>query len=346
MLGAQHRAQHEILYVQAPMSKVEEGPHKGPHFLETHLHEGSHGRLSFFITEKRLARSQPWRIEVGIFSEQNAPGGGKRAVLSDSSMLPLSVLSARAFIWRAVPISLMRRSASDLTAAVIMTSADSAKREHLLFDAGFPQKIMITLAGLTFVGALFSPHLNLLLQRFLARLECWSLLGLLSSSCCVLQLVLNVFSVGCAGFNTVLGPARPYFVALTMYLQSVVWRQASLKPVDRLVATALCAVLTTLPEQLWVWQRRDRWLSWRRNCGVIAAEGKQLHLRVSGMGCTACTAKVYTTLSAVDGVDACDVALESGTATLRLQADVLAPAEVEQKAIDAVIAAGFRAERI
>jgi copper chaperone CopZ len=48
----------------------------------------------------------------------------------------------------------------------------------------------------------------------------------------------------------------------------------------------------------------------------------------------------------VDGVDACDVALESGTATLRLQEDVLAPAEVEQKAIDAVIAAGFRAERI
>ena len=71
-----------------------------------------------------------------------------------------------------------------------------------------------------------------------------------------------------------------------------------------------------------------------------------MHLRVSGMGCTACTAKVYTTLSAVDGVDACDVALESGTATLRLQADGLAPAEVEQKAIDAVIAAGFRAERI
>lgn len=52
MLGAQHRAQHEILYVQAPMSKVEEGPHKGPHFLETHLHEGSHGRLSFFTQKK------------------------------------------------------------------------------------------------------------------------------------------------------------------------------------------------------------------------------------------------------------------------------------------------------
>ena len=58
MLGAQHRAPHEILYVQAPMSKGEEGPHKGPHFLETHLLEGQHGRLSFFITEKRLARSQ------------------------------------------------------------------------------------------------------------------------------------------------------------------------------------------------------------------------------------------------------------------------------------------------
>ncbi|KAK9795948.1 hypothetical protein WJX73_002658 [Symbiochloris irregularis] len=38
--------------------------------------------------------------------------------------------------------------------------------------------------------------------------------GLLASSCCVLQLVLNAFSVGCAGFS-VLTPYRPVFAALT-----------------------------------------------------------------------------------------------------------------------------------
>ena len=38
---------------------------------------------------------------------------------------------------------------------------------------------------------------------------CTSVLtGLLSSSCCLLQLVLNTFAVGCAGFNKVLGPIR------------------------------------------------------------------------------------------------------------------------------------------
>lgn len=38
--------------------------------------------------------------------------------------------------------------------------------------------------------------------------------GLLSSSCCVLQLFLNALSVGCAGFSA-LTPYRPLFLALT-----------------------------------------------------------------------------------------------------------------------------------
>lgn len=38
--------------------------------------------------------------------------------------------------------------------------------------------------------------------------------GLLSSSCCVLQLLLNALSVGCAGFSA-LTPYRPLFLALT-----------------------------------------------------------------------------------------------------------------------------------
>jgi hypothetical protein len=38
--------------------------------------------------------------------------------------------------------------------------------------------------------------------------------GLLSSSCCVIQLALNAMSVGCAGFS-VLTPYRPSLIAVT-----------------------------------------------------------------------------------------------------------------------------------
>lgn len=38
--------------------------------------------------------------------------------------------------------------------------------------------------------------------------------GLLSSQCCVIQLALNVMSVGCAGFSA-LSPYRPAFLAAT-----------------------------------------------------------------------------------------------------------------------------------
>ena len=48
-------------------------------------------------------------------------------------------------------------------------------------------------------------------------LEWWAALSLLSSSCCALQLLLNAFSLGCAGFNTYLGPLRPFFLALTAH---------------------------------------------------------------------------------------------------------------------------------
>jgi hypothetical protein len=43
-------------------------------------------------------------------------------------------------------------------------------------------------------------------------------LPLLSSACCAIQLFLNAFAgVGCAGFNTTLGPLRPYFISLLLY---------------------------------------------------------------------------------------------------------------------------------
>merc|ERR1740138_1834236 len=61
------------------------------------------------------------------------------------------------------------------------------------------------------------------LMRGSHKMMWWSVFGLLSSSCCALQLILNMFNFGCAGFNTYLGPLRPAFLAVTITLQVKMW---------------------------------------------------------------------------------------------------------------------------
>ena len=56
-------------------------------------------------------------------------------------------------------------------------------------------------------------EVKLKMLGFAHHMAWWSLLGLLSSACCVLQIILNLFSFGCAGFNTLLGPVRPPLIA-------------------------------------------------------------------------------------------------------------------------------------
>ena len=90
------------------------------------------------------------------------------------------------------------------------------KQFYLLSDEGFPQKIIINLLSISLIiAATFtSPRLqtpvvylyNFVIDRMQViahRNAWWFLLATLSSSCCVLQLLLNTLSVGCAGFNTV-----------------------------------------------------------------------------------------------------------------------------------------------
>lgn len=61
------------------------------------------------------------------------------------------------------------------------------------------------------------------------KLEWWSVIGLLSSSCCALQILLHCFQLGCAGLNKFLGPLRPLFLALTTALQGTMWAVAYYK---------------------------------------------------------------------------------------------------------------------
>lgn len=43
-------------------------------------------------------------------------------------------------------------------------------------------------------------------------------LPMLAGSCCFIQLVMNVLAGGCAGFNSLLGPIRPLFLSLLVYI--------------------------------------------------------------------------------------------------------------------------------
>lgn len=188
------------------------------------------------------------------------------------------------------------------------------KRAYLINEPGFAQRFVGTILALSFLTLLPQSRALLQLKVLAERLEWSFVLGLLSSSCCALQLVLNLFSVGCAGFNTVLGPLRPYTLAFTVMLQSAAWRtalKASLFRPILPVSSLMCAFLSLLPEMLHIWvQRRD---------SIDASDANEINVIVTGMGCTACTAKVKSALEAVDGISSCIVNLEEGVARLRLE---------------------------
>eukprot|EP00618_Florenciella_parvula_P032361 CAMPEP_0119500150 /NCGR_PEP_ID=MMETSP1344-20130328/22375_1 /TAXON_ID=236787 /ORGANISM="Florenciella parvula, Strain CCMP2471" /LENGTH=348 /DNA_ID=CAMNT_0007536205 /DNA_START=1 /DNA_END=1044 /DNA_ORIENTATION=+ len=111
-------------------------------------------------------------------------------------------------------------------------AAGASANEHLLWSPGVLRSTVQTAAVIFFAWRQASRHpttelyLRRLVEWWSSRLlsqaaawQWWGALSLLSSSCCVIQLLLNSLSLGCAGFNTVLGPVRPAFLALTVIAQ-------------------------------------------------------------------------------------------------------------------------------
>ena len=176
------------------------------------------------------------------------------------------------------PVWLLSRALlarSPRAAVVLAAASDTAapyKKEHLVWEAGFGPRFagsLLVCCAVAF-GATLSPGaaaqagLRRQLLRLCHRLEWWSALGLLSSSCCALQLLLNYLSFGCAGFNTVLGPLRPQFLAITLSLQLGMWRallsagRGAATPgwPGAVLASTLATALALLPEALHAWVHR------------------------------------------------------------------------------------------
>ena len=257
-------------------------------------------------------------------------------------VLPLALVA----IPRITPLAL----SSPRTALIIANAANisfGVKEEHLIWSPAFAPQFAIA-ASICAVAAFLASCSPLarsgaatwypLYDILFVRSGLWPVVGLLSSSCCLLQLMLNAFSIGCAGFNTVLGPARPYFMALALTLQTLMWQAvfADAAPLGpAITSTAVTSCLTFLPEALNAVMQRS----------AVPPTEDDLRLRVDGMGCTACSVKVKAALEGVDGVSSCTVAFEEGCAHLQLDSRGFGAAgeraAVEQRAIAALVKAGF-----
>lgn len=88
-------------------------------------------------------------------------------------------------------------------------------------------------------------------------------LGLLSSSCCVIQLVLNAFSIGCAGFS-ILTPFRPVFGSISFLL--IAYTVYKYRFSSRTALTlAITFLLSVTPEMVSVYNQSSSGVVFREN---------------------------------------------------------------------------------
>eukprot|EP00929_Paragymnodinium_shiwhaense_P077059 TRINITY_DN39666_c0_g2_i1.p1 TRINITY_DN39666_c0_g2~~TRINITY_DN39666_c0_g2_i1.p1 ORF type:complete len:412 (-),score=83.09 TRINITY_DN39666_c0_g2_i1:20-1255(-) len=235
------------------------------------------------------------------------------------------------------------KSASEKAAAPV----GALKKGYLIWDAGFLRQFSASLLVLLLIifGCARHPDISayiwdayqemlFVLMDGASRMAWWSVIGLLSSSCCALQLLLNAFNFGCAGFNTVLGPVRPTICAMTVCIQGGVWFTALDKPFQWLYVapcTALAIFLTVLPEITYYWVQRASKGTAAELSQSLCGEKSKMTLSIGGMGCVACTKKISeVVLASGKPVISVDVSVENKAATIALamerkEAEMLVP---------------------
>ena len=225
------------------------------------------------------------------------------------------------------------------------TAAAPLKQLHLATDAGF---IRATLLSLLLEGCLLggayscgplhtwaaglSMEVKMKALGMAQQMASWTLLGLLSSSCCVIQIVLSAFSFGCAGFNTLLGPIRPPMIAFTLLMQIVAWYLVLPHPCHWLptaAATVLSLVITFSPELLNLYYMRQL-AAHKATEGSLGASDAAEALRSlprsvvriafepKAMGCISCVTKVRNALVLHPAVVDCTVSLPHASAVALL----------------------------
>lgn len=125
-------------------------------------------------------------------------------------------------------------------------------------------------------------------------------LPLAASACCMLQLGLNLLSVGCAGWNSYLGPVRPYFLGILL-MANIRHRPAA----STLLWRSSVALLPEIVFLYNTWQQTSQ----KRNAETMQQldlqEGMEqfvMELDIPTMGCVACINAIDARLRRIPGV--------------------------------------------
>lgn len=169
------------------------------------------------------------------------------------------------------------------------------------------------------------------LMRGSHKMMWWSVFGLLSSSCCAVQLILNLFNFGCAGFNTYLGPLRPMFLAITITLNVRMWELAMPNLglpstpdhyLPSIIASTILAIfLSVLPE---ITELRNRRNMPRPAMSEASADMSfEMVFSLVGLGCVACTSAVQGAVNGLanKSIVGISVALEEKEAKVTVSCD-------------------------
>jgi hypothetical protein len=240
------------------------------------------------------------------------------------------------------------------------------KQLHLVSDAGFVRstvRCLVLEVALLYAAYSYAPlrfwavdmyeSIKLKMLGFAHYMAWWSMLGLLSSACCVLQILLNAFSFGCAGFNTVLGPLRPPLIAFTLIAQSISWWVAFPLPFQwgpTAATTALSLFFTFSPELLYVVNKRRAETAARGAKASSASDRTarslaRMAFEPNAMGCISCVNKVSKTLAAHSPlVVGYSVSLASASADVLLSPENDDASSLARRLVDEVVAAGFPAK--
>ncbi|CAF1146690.1 unnamed protein product [Rotaria sordida] len=159
--------------------------------------------------------------------------------------------------------------------------------------------------------------------------------GLLISSCCLIQLFLNLFGIGCAGLNTLLVPYRSLFISLTIISLTYSFFRYRPSKWHFTIVIIFTLILSFSPELLRIYNNQ-----FSRN-NIIDDQVIITHWKIIGMHCEACRSAVIQSLRKLDGVLSVDVDLETSQAKLitnnNINTDIV---------IQAVQSAGFQAYKL
>ncbi|KAI9498149.1 hypothetical protein BDB00DRAFT_500769 [Zychaea mexicana] len=132
--------------------------------------------------------------------------------------------------------------------------------------------------------------------------------ALLSSSCCIIQLLLNIFSYSCAGF-AVFTPYRSYLTSTTLIFLSLLFFKSGWKSRRAWTTTMISLLLMVTPEIV-------SWL----NIGsttTIETSSTMVLLHLDGLGCLACANRIKNALAAVDWVESVSVFFDNSSAIIQ-----------------------------